>query len=93
MAQDHHPHDEAAHPSGVLIEEHGQTCIADHDGDSDAARALRPLQAAACTSRIAFGPRSSHRVLTLQGAMPRQTDFNHTPCTDMQGFSLRAAVR
>jgi hypothetical protein len=47
VAQDHHPHDGTAHPSGVLIEEQGQTYIADNDGDSDEARALRPLQVAA----------------------------------------------
>jgi len=34
---------------GVLVEEQGQTCVADSDGDSDQARTLRPLQAAACT--------------------------------------------
>ena len=33
---------------GVLIEEQGQTYMADNDGDSDEARARRPLQAAAC---------------------------------------------
>ena len=60
---------------GVLIEEQGQTDMADNDGDSDEARVLRPLQAAACTYRIAFGPRAGQKVLTLQGAMPRQTDF------------------
>ena len=43
---------------GVLIEEEGSTYLADNDGDSDEARALRPLQAAACTYRIAFGPRT-----------------------------------
>ena len=32
---------------GVLAEEQGQTCMADSDGDSDQARTLRPLQAAA----------------------------------------------
>ena len=43
---------QAAHPSGVLVEEEGSTCVADNDndndgdGDSDEARALRPLQAA-----------------------------------------------
>ena len=31
--------------------------MADNDGDSDEARTLRALQAAACTYRIAFGPR------------------------------------
>ena len=33
---------------GVLIEEQGPTYMADNDGDSDEARARRPLQAAAC---------------------------------------------
>ena len=40
---------------GVLVEEQGQACMADDDADSDEARVLRPWQAAACTSRIAFG--------------------------------------
>jgi histidinol dehydrogenase len=31
---------------------------------------LRPLQAAACTYRIAFGPRAGQNVLTVQAAMP-----------------------
>ncbi len=34
---------------GVLVEEEGSTYMADDDGDSDEARVLRPLQAAACT--------------------------------------------
>jgi hypothetical protein len=60
-----------------------QTCLAEPDADWEAARTLRPLQAAAITYRIAFGPR-----LTLRGAMPREP-----LCADMDGFSLRAAVR
>jgi hypothetical protein len=48
---------------GVLVEEQGSTYMADNDGDADDARTLRPLQAAACTYRIAFGPRAG-----LQGA-------------------------
>jgi hypothetical protein len=47
----------------------------------------------ACTYRIAFGPRAGQKVLTLQGAMPRQTDFKQTLCADSNGFSLHAAVR
>ena len=78
---------------GVLVEEQGQTYIADDDSDSDAARVLRPLQAAACTYRIAFGPRAGQKVLTLQGALPRETDFKQTLCADIDGFSLHAAVR
>ena len=55
----------------------------------------RPLQAAACTYRIAFGPRTGQRVLTLQGAMPmpREKDFTQSLCADIDGFSLHAAVR
>ena len=43
---------------GVLVEEEGSTYIAESDGDSEEARLPRPLQAAACTYRIAFGPRA-----------------------------------
>ena len=62
---------------GVLIEEQGQTYMPDDDSDSDEARVLKPLQAAACTYRIAFGPRAGQKVLTVQGAMPRGADFNN----------------
>ena len=43
---------------GVLVEEQGQTYVAESDGDSDEARTLRPLQAAAwpCSPRRASGP-------------------------------------
>jgi len=78
---------------GVLVEEEGSTYMADNDGDSDEARVLRPLQAAACTYRIALGPRAGQKVLTLQGAMPRETDFKQARCADSNGFSLHAAVR
>ena len=100
---------------GVLIEEQGQTYLADNDADSDEARVLRPLQAAAwpcrprrgqwrtnspldclCPGsayRIAFGPRAGRKVLTVQGAMPREADFKQNLCADIDGFSLHAAVR
>ncbi len=54
---------------------------------------LRPLQAAACTYRIAFGPRAGQKALTVQGAMPRETDLKQTLCADIDSFSLHAAVR
>ena len=63
------------------------------DSDSDEARVLRPLQAAACTYRIAFGPRAGRKVLTLQGAIPREASFKQSLCADIDGFSLHAAVR
>ena len=39
---------------GYLVEEQGMTYLADIDPDNP----LRPLQAASCTYRIAFGPRA-----------------------------------
>ena len=69
----------------VLVEEEGSTYVADNDGDSDEARTLRPLQATACVYRIAFGPRAGQKVLTVQGAMPRQTEFKQTLCADING--------
>ena len=42
---------------GTLIEEPGSANLADIDANGDNARTLTPLQAAACTYRIAFGPR------------------------------------
>ena len=78
---------------GVFVEEQGQTYMTDDAADLDEARALRPLQAAACTYRIAFGPRAGQKVLTRQGAMPRDADIKKTLCADIDGFSLHAAVR
>ena len=67
--------------------------MADNGGDSDEARVLRPLQAVACTYRIAFGPRAGQKVLTMPGAMPRDKDFKQAFCADIGGFRLHAAVR
>jgi hypothetical protein len=80
---------------GVLIEEQGQTCMADNDGDSDEARMLRPLQAAACTYRIAFRPRAGEKVPTLQGAMPRDRAPSRTcaPTSTSQPACHRALRR
>ena len=78
---------------GVLVEDMGQTYLAEPDADGDEARTLRPLQAAAVTYRIAFGPRSGHKVLTLRGAMPRESAARQPLCADIDGFSLHAAVR
>ena len=59
------------------------------DSDADEACALGPLQSAACTHSIAFDPRAEQKVLTVQGVMPRDADFNQPLWADMQGFSLR----
>jgi hypothetical protein len=78
---------------GVLVEDTGQTYLAEPDADGDEARTLRPLQAAAVTYRIAFGPRAGRKVLTLRGAMPREDTARQALCADIDGFSLHAAVR
>jgi uncharacterized protein (DUF983 family) len=78
---------------GVLVQEMGQTWLAASDADSGEARALRPLQAAAVTYRIAFGPRAGQKVLTLRGALPREAPARQPLCADIDGFSLHAAVR
>jgi len=67
-----------------LVEEEGSTYVADNDAESDEARTLRRLQAAACTYRIAFGPRAGQKVLTVQGAMPREADFKQHLCADIK---------
>lgn len=78
---------------GVLVEDMGQTYLAEPDADGEEARTLRPLQAAAITCRIAFGPRAWQKVLTLTGAMPRETTARQALCADIDGFSLHGAVR
>ncbi|QBQ56289.1 hypothetical protein E3U44_18640 [Nitrosococcus wardiae] len=47
---------------GALIEEEGMTYLADMESDV----ALAPLQSAACTYRIALGPRAGQKVLMLR---------------------------
>ena len=70
---------------GMLVEETGSTDLADSETDSDDACELRPLQAAACTCRIAFGPRAwqkifGQRIFTVQGGMPRHAAVTQTLC-------------
>jgi len=71
----------------------GSRYLADAEADSDESRVLRPLQAAAWTYRIAFGPRAGQKVLTVQGAMARDAARAQDLCADHQGFSLHALVR
>jgi hypothetical protein len=78
---------------GVLVEDMGQTYLAEPDTEGEESRTLRPLQAAAITYRIAFGPRAGQKVLTLGGAMPRESAARQRLCADIDGFSLHAAVR
>ena len=69
--------------------EQGMTYLADTDPEG----ALTPLQAAACTYRIAFGPRAGQKVLTLQTVPNRMTPSTSQRCVNAQGFSLHAEVR
>jgi hypothetical protein len=56
----------------VLVKDIGQTCLAKPDADGNKVRTLRPLQAAAVTYRIAFGPRAGQKVLTLRRCRRKQ---------------------
>jgi hypothetical protein len=78
---------------GALVEDMGQTYLAEPDAEGEEERTLRPLQAAAVTYRIAFAPRAGQKVLTLRGATPRDTPARQTLCADIDSFSLHAAVR
>jgi hypothetical protein len=42
------------------------------------------------TYRIAFGPRAGQKVLTLRGAVPRETAARQPLCADIDGFGLHA---
>ena len=75
---------------GYLVEEQGMTYLADPDPDNT----LGPLQAAACTYRIAFGPRAGQKVLSLFTAAPAPVaPATAHRCVDAQGFSLHAERR
>jgi hypothetical protein len=73
---------------GFLIEEQGMSYLADTDPDT----ALGPLRAAACTYRIALGPRAGQKVLRLQTVPTREPPPTPVRCVDEQGFSLHAEV-
>src|SRR3954471_4171954 len=75
--------------TGYLIEEQGMSYLAQAESD----RALTPLQAAACTYRIALGPRAGQKVLSLQTVPSRAADSTQPGCVNAHGFSLHAAVR
>ena len=74
---------------GALIEEPERTYLAEADSDG----ALRSLQAASCTYRIALGPRAGQKVLSLQ-SLPSQARSSASELrVNAHGFSLHAAVR
>jgi hypothetical protein len=74
---------------GALIEEPERTYLAEADSDG----ALRSLQAASCTYRIALGPRAGQKVLSLQ-SLPSQARPSASELrANAHGVSLHAAVR
>src|SRR4051794_33148957 len=75
--------------TGYLIEEQGMSYLAQAESDC----ALTPLQAAACTYRIALGPPAGQKVLSLQTVPSRAGDSQQPGCVNAHGFSLHAAVR
>ncbi|MGH9891480.1 MAG: transposase, partial [bacterium] len=60
--------------------------------DTDPDLALGPLWAAACTYRIALGPRAGQKVVTLQTVSTREPPLTPVRCVNEQGFSLHAEV-
>jgi hypothetical protein len=74
---------------GALIEEHESRYLADIDCDP----ALAPLHSAACTYRIALGPRAGQKVLSVQTAPAHEPPPTPPRCVSAQGFSLHADTR
>jgi hypothetical protein len=54
---------------------------------------MTPLQSAACTYRLALGPRAGQKVLTLQTVPSIEVPSPSQRCANEQGFSLHAEVR
>ena len=73
---------------GYLIEEPGMSYLADPGPET----ALGPLQQAACTCRIALGPRAGQKVLSFQTVSTREPPPTPVRCVNAQGFSLHAEV-
>ena len=74
---------------GHLIEEEGVRYMADIDPHNP----LTPLQAASCSYRIALGPRSGQKVLSLRTVAGRDDKATAALCADAHDFSLHAGVR
>src|SRR5262245_58470221 len=74
---------------GVLIEEPEGSYLAETDTNG----ALRSLQAASCTYRMALGPRAGQKLLSLQSLPSAVTASAPELHVNAHGFSLHAAVR
>ena len=79
---------------GVLIEEMGQTYLAEPDADGDEARTLRQLQAAAVTYRIASHRIASHRIASHRLRTARRAEgADLEGCDAAGGHGSTAPVR
>jgi hypothetical protein len=74
---------------GYLVEEQDRVFMAETETDT----ALGALQSAACTDRIALGPRAGQKVLTLRSVPRCEVQPADQRCAHAQGFSLHAEVR
>jgi ribosomal protein S27E len=74
---------------GYLVEEQDMIFMAETQTDA----AMAPLQSAACTYRIALGPRAGQKVLTLRSVPGFDAPPTQQRCANAQGFSLHAEVR
>ncbi len=61
--------------------------------ETDSDLALAPLQSAACTYRIALGPRAGQKVLSLKTVPTQALPATAELCVGEHGFSLHADVR
>ena len=77
--------------TGHIVEEQETLFMAENPDETDTAMA--PLQSAACTYRIAFGPRAGQKVLTLRTVPSVEPPNPSQRCANEQGFSLHAQVR
>ena len=75
---------------GILVEDMGQTYLAEPDADADEACTLRTLQAAAVTYRIAFGPCAGQ--VELQLKTPWRDGTTHLVMSPLE-FMQRLAAR
>lgn len=77
--------------TGHIVEEQQMLFMAENPDDTDTAMA--PLHSAACTYRIALGPRAGQKVLTLRTVPSTAAPTTSQRCATEQGFSLHAEVR
>ena len=73
---------------GVLVEDKGRTYLAESDDDGEEARTLRLLQTEAIRYHITSGPRAGQKMLTLGGALLRETTGRQPLCAKSGGLRV-----